>query len=179
MLNALNAKLAVIVAKRKLGVFSVGGLFAVVFDLWISAPFHSLDQAVAERKIEVTSIWLISGAQSSSRGSPLRSVHCVGWKGPLMLMMVKDLFAVENLVAIVVAAVVVAVSVYFLTRPKGKEADLRSQLKSARQEIRTLLDLVNCGEPSTIDTTIRVRVQLFETGIHQVAFLQHPQDASP
>lgn len=57
------------------------------------------------------------------------------------------LLSTEVLAAIGVAVVVVIVSLIFLARPRGKEADLVSQLKSARAEIRDLLDTINCGAP--------------------------------
>lgn len=53
----------------------------------------------------------------------------------------------EMLLAVGVAVVVVIVSLIFLARArgKGKDADLLDQLRSARVEIRDLLETINCG----------------------------------
>lgn len=51
----------------------------------------------------------------------------------------------EVLLAVGIAVVVVILSLIFLARPKGKDADLLDQLRSARLEIRDLLDTINCG----------------------------------
>lgn len=53
----------------------------------------------------------------------------------------------EVLLAVGVAVVVVILSLIFLARARGKDkdADLLDQLRSARVEIRDLLDTINCG----------------------------------
>ena len=59
--------------------------------------------------------------------------------------MTGDSLTPEVLLAVGIAVVVVIVSLIFLARPKGKDADLLDQLRSARVEIRDLLDSINCG----------------------------------
>lgn len=46
---------------------------------------------------------------------------------------------------VLVAVVVVALAVMFAIVSKGKKGNFRSQLLSARKEIRELLDRINCG----------------------------------
>lgn len=59
--------------------------------------------------------------------------------------MAGDPLTPEVLLAVGIAVVVAIVSLVFLARPKGKDADLLDQLRSARVEIRDLLDKINCG----------------------------------
>lgn len=60
--------------------------------------------------------------------------------------MTGDSVTPEVLLAVGIAVVVVILSIIFLAWPKVKDADLLDQLRSARLEIRDLLDKINCGK---------------------------------